>query len=449
MEKGIARVSGYFEEIEPSRIRAAQMKFRKRVEKEIAEGKKPTKAINVAIGNVSLLTHPAMLERYLKPQDEALRKGVWRYTETVGRDKCNEAFTNIIKSFLPDGVNPKLYSMVSDGSSQLMRLAITGMCGEPGKNERPLLVIDPIYTNYLSIARETGRSVASVRRTLQDNGKFTDVGTSNIESSMKKHKPGALLIIPYDNPSGQLMRQKTIEEYARLCLENEIFLISDEAYRGLYYTGDEAPTIWRITDSEVPGIEKARIRISLETLSKVFNACGLRMGAIVTDNEYFHQQAVAANTTYLCASALNQYIGEAMADQSREELQQWVAKQRGYYGRIMKDLHNGFKRELPEAIVSLPEAAIYSVTDMRRAAKPGFDANDFVDYCAAKGAIDVDGQKMTLLTAPMDGFYNVGPRECNPGKTQMRLALVAPEDEMALVPRLFAELFREYEGQRG
>lgn len=41
-----------------------------------------------------------------------------------------------------------------------------------------------------------------------------------------------------------------------------------------------------------------------------------------------------------------------------------------------------------------------------------------------------------------------GRGEDNSGKTQMRLALVAPEEEMALVPGLFAELFRGYEGQR-
>lgn len=457
MTQGIAQVSELFKGIQPSAIRTAQIKFRKRNEQDKAAGKPLTKAINVAIGNVSLKTHPLMIERYLNPADKDLKSGDWRYSETVGRDLCNETFINIVKSFLPNNINPKLYAFTTDGSSTLMKTAMLGVCGEPGKNNMPLLVIDPIYTNYLSIAKETGRAIVSVRRTLLDNGKFTDVAVSEVEDAIKKHNPGALVIIPYDNPSGQLMRQEIINEYAKLCLRYKIFLISDEAYRGLYYTSEihgthgtkqQAPTIWNMTDKEVPGIEEAKIRISLETMSKVFNACGLRMGALVTDNQYFQEQSVAFSTTYLCASVLDQHIVESLHSQTKEQLQSWVAQQRNYYGRIMKQMHADFNKLLPGIVVSLPESSIYSVVDVRKIAKHGFNAKDFVDYCANLGSVEINGEKLTLLVAPMAGFYYCKEGQVNPGVTQMRIALVAPEQEMFLVPRLFAELFVQYEAQR-
>ena len=142
-------------------------------------------------------------------------------------------------------------------------------------------------------------------------------------------------------------------------------MISDEAYRGLYYTSEslaanpQAPTVWNMTDKEVPGIEEAKIRISLETMSKVFNACGLRMGALVTDNQYFQEQSVAFSTTYLCASVLDQHIVESLHSQTKAQLQSWVAQQRDYYGKIMKQMHADFNNLLPGIVVSLPESSIY------------------------------------------------------------------------------------------
>jgi aspartate aminotransferase len=106
------------------------------------------------------------------------------------------------------------------------------------------------------------------------------------------------------------------------------------------------------------------------------------------------------------------------------------------------------KERLPGVIVSSPDAAIYSVVDVRNVARPGFDAMDFVAFCASEGYVDVDGKRLTLLTAPMGGFYTVADGAQNPGRTQMRIAYVEPPERMALVPRLFTELFRQYEARR-
>jgi aspartate aminotransferase len=51
---------------------------------------------------------------------------------------------------------------------------------------------------------------------------------------------------------------------------------------------------------------------------------------------------------------------------------------------------------------------------------------------------------MTLLTAPMAGFYSVAPGEPNPGRTQMRIAYVEPPKRMKLVPELLAGLLEQY-----
>lgn len=438
------KISEFFENIEPSCIRKAGILFSKRQSKNINEN---IKAINVAIGNVSLPTHPAMLKRFLSPKDEDLTKGVWRYTQTEGLEEVNLAFKNIIQSFLKPECKPNLYTLVDTGGSHIMRLVMLGACGKPLSDDKPLLVLDPVYTNYVSIGEEIGRSVISIGRNLMPDGLFSEIDINYLESFIQKHKLGGMLIIPYDNPSGILTTQKQINEYAKICMKYNMFLISDEAYRGLYYTDDieYAPSIWNISEQDVKGIETAGIRISIETLSKVFNACGLRMGALVTDNKSFFEQARAANTTYLCPSVIDQYIAGALAHESASDLQKWVKSLREYYKKILKNLYSSFKKLESNIIITQPQASIYSIIDVRNIVKPGFDMDDFVMYCATEGFVELDNERLTLLVAPVRGFYKNQNAYAN---TQARIACVVSEKEMELVPYLFIELIKKYEQKR-
>lgn len=73
-----------------------------------------------------------------------------------------------------------------------------------------------------------------------------------------------------------------------------------------------------------------------------------------------------------------------------------------------------------------------------------FDAQDFVMYCAQEGKLEINGQDLTLLVAPMAGFYSSKPGQTNPGKTQMRVAYIEEPGKMKLVPELFAGLLKQY-----
>ncbi len=176
----------------------------------------------------------------------------------------------------------------------------------------------------------------------------------------------------------------------------------------------------------------------------MWNACGLRIGALVTDNEEFHRRAVAENTANLCSNAIGQYIFGALAHESSQDLTQWYEKQRSYYGEMLSSLNAEFKRLLPGVIISRPDAALYSVVDVRRIAASTFDALDFVRYCASEGRVELADGSYTLLVAPMAGFYNSGPESINPGRTQMRIAYVETPENMKKVPLLFKELFAAY-----
>ena len=433
-----ARISEHFKKRTPSAIRLAQIEFAKRKDKVIA--------INTAIGNVSLPMHPAMQERMfnLKSSQSPFKEGVVKYSATVGVEEANQAFLNIIAS---SGFNTeKLYSQITDGGSQAMELVILGVCGPAGTNEGPLLLIDAAYTNYKAMAERVGRATVSVKRHLQENGKYTLPEIREIEETIKKHKPRAIVVIPYDNPTGHFCDQKTMAELAKLCARYNMWMISDEAYREMHYVEQKASSIWGLTDKEVSGIEGRRV--SIESASKVWNACGLRTGALITDNFEFHEKAVAENTANLCPNVIGQYIFGSLAHVSHNELREWYSKQRAYYKAMLSELTAELRNRLPGVIVSSPDASIYSVIDVKNIAKPGFDAKDFVLYCARKGKVQIKGKECTLLVSPMDGFYSVKEGEDNPGKTQMRIAYVETPGNMKLVPGLFIELLKQYESLR-
>lgn len=431
-------MSDHFKRRKPSPIRAAQLKYLERTD--------GVEDVNVAIGNVSLPMHPAMIERMRRVGAEGspFKDGVVQYTITAGMPETRRAFLNILASggYPIDG----LHVQITDGGSSSMELAVAGCCGPAGSTEGPLLLIDAAYTNYKAFANRLGRATVSVCRNLGDDGKFTLPSMDDIEKTITANRPAAMVVIPFDNPTGQFYEQESLVALARLCVKYNMWMISDEAYRELHYTGAPASSVWAITEDQVPGIRGRRIGV--ETSSKIWNACGLRVGALVTDNADFHRQAVAEYTANLCASAIGQWIFASLADESHESLRAWYGRQREYYRNMLLSFTSDLKERLPGVIVSSPDAAIYSVIDVRNVAAPGFDAMDFVLYCASEGKVDVDGRPLTLLVAPMAGFYSPAAGQPNPGRTQMRVAYVEPPERMALVPGLFAELFRMYESAR-
>jgi aspartate aminotransferase len=427
-------LSVHFKSRTPSAIRLAQIKFMERTDGAVD--------INTAIGNVSLPMHPAMQKRLfgMDSEDSPFKKGVVKYSPTVGYKEANQAFLNIIAS---SGFNTNgLYSQITDGGSQAMELVIVGTCGAAGTSDKPLLLIDAAYTNYKAMAERTGRATVSVARHLEENGKFTLPDLEEIERTIREHKPGAMVVIPYDNPTGHFYNHDTMIRLGRLCVKYNMWMISDEAYRELFYVKEKTSSIWGLTEENLPGIRGRRI--SIETSSKVWNACGLRIGAIVTDNEEYNRRSIAENTANLCPNVIGQYIFGSLAHERHEDLKEWYAKLRSYYQDMMTSLTNELKKLLPGIIVSSPDASIYSVIDVRNITPEGFDSREFVLYCAEKGKVDLDGKMTTLLVSPMAGFYSVKKGDPNPGKTQMRIAYVEPPEQMKKVPGLFTELFKQY-----
>ena len=425
----LPEISSHFQSRMPSAIRQAQIIFSKRKDKNTVD------VINLAIGNVPLPMHPAMIERLNSLGTKAFNDGIVKYTPSVGIDEARKAFLNIIAS---EGVNTSnLNCMITDGGSQAMELMMLGVCGP--SSSRPLMLLDPTYTNYIEFGNRLSIKVKTYKRELLDNGYFNEIDLEKLDNQIKIQNPGALVIIPSDNPTGQFLSQDTIVKIAKICLKNNTWLVSDEAYRQLYYNKeDTSSSIWRINDKDIPGITGSRI--SIESASKVWNACGLRVGALVTDNLEFHNKAVYEYTANLCANNIGQYIFGSLAHETHENLNKWYAKQRKYYRSIMVSLKENLLKELPGLIVTNPAAAIYLVIDFKNICDKNFNAEDFVRYCSSKGKVLIDDIYYTLLLAPMGSFYS----DSSNGKTQLRIAMVEPKYRINYAPKILSSLYNDY-----
>lgn len=432
-------LSSYFQNKLPSNVRQGSIAY--------AERKDNVALIDGSIGSVSLPIHPKMFERLqnIGYTEGAFQEGIVKYDRTAGNPETQAAFKNILKQQGFDTTD--LEVLVTDGSSMAMEISMLGIAGEPGVDEQPLLMFDPVYTNYNSVASRLGRKAMTVQRTLTEDGKFTFPRVEEIEATILKENPNGILIIPYDNPTGQMYEWESLIEIAKLCVKYNLWLLSDEAYRGLYYDENrDMISVWGVTDKEVPGIEGRRI--SLESSSKIWNACGLRIGAVVTDNKLFHQQAVADYTTNLSANSLGQYVFGALAHESKEEIFTWLETIRRHYKKIAYTMYEKFKQLNRDLIVSNPESSIYTVVDVRKIVKPGFNAVNFVQFCAYEGKVNVDGVETTLLVVPLTDFYNEVEGEDNPGRTQLRISYCEPIEKLEKIPYMLLELIKQYESQR-
>tara|TARA_Y100001970_G_scaffold246077_1_gene313651 strand:+ start:2295 stop:3605 length:1311 start_codon:yes stop_codon:yes gene_type:complete len=426
------RISRHYQNREPSVIRAAQILFNARKDKDLIN------VINLAIGNISLPMHPVMVDAMasLDKKDSPFNEGIVKYTSSVGSRDCQDAIIHSIDAELGNQKKDKVQCVITDGGSQAMELMLLGVCGP--SSDKPILFIDPTYTNYIEFCKRLSVPYIIYSRKIKKDGNFSKININEISEIVDRDKPSGIVIIPGDNPTGQQISQKLIFDLASLCIEKDLWIISDEAYRSLYYTKSGPTSIWALNSRDLPGLSGRRI--SIESASKMWNACGLRIGSLVTDNEIFHAKVISEYTANLCANTIGQYIFSSILKLSNTEIREWFKDQRSYYNNLMLELRKRLLDKIPNLIVTKPESALYIVIDFKMVFNNKFNIEKFIEYCATKGKSRINNDYYTILLAPMTGFYY----DRADGISQARIAIVEYEENMKIVPDILSDLIKSY-----
>ncbi len=160
--------------------------------------------------------------------------------------------------------------LVTSGASEAITFILSIVAG--GGDE--VLVFEPCYTNYLSFAAQADVRMVPVTLRVEDGYHF---GSADRLRACVGPKTRAILLCNPSNPTGTVYTEEELEAVARVAVEADLFVICDEVYREFVFDGGEVRSFTRFRDL-------ADRIVVVDSVSKRFNACGVRIGCMATTN---------------------------------------------------------------------------------------------------------------------------------------------------------------------
>lgn len=289
--------------------------------------------------------------------------------------------------------------IITTGGSEAVFFSFMA-CLDPGDE---IIVPEPAYANYMAFAISCGAVIKTISSTIDEG--FALPSVEKFEALITP-RTKAILICNPNNPTGYLYTRKEMNQIRDLVRKYDLFLFSDEVYREFCYTG--APYI---SAFHLEGIENNVILV--DSVSKRYSECGIRIGALITKNKQ-----VRENVMKWCQARLSPpLIGQIMAEASLDTPEEYMRDVYDEYVERRKFLINGLNR-IPGCYSPIPMGAFYTVARL-----PIDDADKFCAWCLEE--FDYEGQ--TIFMAPASGFYTTPGL----GKNEVRLAYVLKKEDLA------------------
>ena len=289
--------------------------------------------------------------------------------------------------------------IITTGGSEAVFFSFMA-CLDPGDE---IIVPEPAYANYMAFAISCGAVIKTISSTIDEG--FALPSVEKFEALITP-RTKAILICNPNNPTGYLYTRKEMNQIRDLVRKYDLFLFSDEVYREFCYTG--APYI---SAFHLEGIENNVILV--DSVSKRYSECGIRIGALITKNKQLRENVMKS-----CQARLSPpLIGQIMAEASLDTPEEYMRDVYDEYVERRKFLIDGLNR-IPGCYSPIPMGAFYTVARL-----PIDDADKFCAWCLEE--FDYEGQ--TIFMAPASGFYTTPGL----GKNEVRLAYVLKKEDLA------------------
>ena len=332
------------------------------------------------------------------------------YTHSAGNESYRRKLAEYYKRY---DINVE-YSdiMVTTGASEAILFAFSS-CLNAGDE---IITPEPGYANYNAFAAETGNVIVPLTCSIEND--FALPSVFEIEKKLTKRTKGIMLCNP-NNPTGYIYSKKELLQIRDIVKDNDLFLFSDEAYREFCYDGNTPSSAMHLK-----GVEENVVMI--DSVSKRFSECGVRIGSLVTKNKDVIETAIKYGQARLSPPGLGQIVGEASIDTPEEyyaDVLQEYTRRRDY---IVKALNN-----IPGVYCPEPKGAFYCMVKF-----PVKDIDRFAQWLLE----DFEYNNQTVMIAPGTGFYTTPGL----GKNEARLAYVLNVGDLTKAVKVLEEALKVY-----
>lgn len=370
-----------------------------------AAKKRGTKVYHLNIGQPDLPTPKEGLDA-LKTID----RSILEYSPSQGylsyREKLVSYYAKYNINVTADDI------IITSGGSEAVLFSFMA-CLNPGDE---IIVPEPAYANYMAFAVSAGAVIKPIVSTIEDG--FALPPVEKFEELITERTKGILICNP-NNPTGYLYTRKEMLQLRDLVKKYDLYLFSDEVYREFIYTGSPY-----ISACHLEGIEDHVILI--DSVSKRYSECGIRIGAIATKNQEVRNAVMKFCQARLCPPLIGQVIAEASISAPREYMNNTYEE----FITRRKFLIDGLNK-IPGVYSPIPMGAFYTTAKL-----PIDDCEKFCKWCLT----DFRRDGKTIMMAPGTGFYS----DPQYGHDQVRLAYVLNVEDLKEALKLLAEALEEY-----
>ena len=367
------------------------------------------KVYHLNIGQPDLPTPQAAIDAIRN-----IDRRVLEYSPSAGFRSYREKLTRYYEKFNIHLTDDDI--IITSGGSEAVLFAFMS-CLNPGDE---IIVPEPAYANYMAFAISAGAVIRTVTTTIEEG--FSLPKVEKFEELINE-RTKAILICNPNNPTGYLYTRREMNQIRDLVKKYDLFLFSDEVYREFIYTGSPY-----ISACHLEGIENNVVLI--DSVSKRYSECGIRVGALITKNEEVRKAVMKFCQARLSPPLIGQIAAEASLDVDDDYLRDNYDE----YVERRKCLIDGLNR-IPGVYSPIPMGAFYTVARL-----PVDDADKFCAWCLSE--FEYEGE--TVFMAPASGFYTTPGL----GRDEVRIAYVLKKEDLVRALFVLEKALEAYPGRK-
>ncbi len=373
-----------------------------------AAKKRGIKVYHLNIGQPDIKTPEVAIEAIRKYDGKVIE-----YSHSAGNESYRKA---LAAKYTQQGITVNENQiLITTGGSEAILFAMFS-CMNPGDE---IIIPEPFYTNYNAFAQTAGVVVKPITSNIQDG--FALPPISEFEKSINSNTKVIMICNP-NNPTGYLYSKEELLQLRDLVLKYDLYLFADEVYREFCYGGNEHFSVMKLQ-----GLDQNAVMI--DSVSKRYSECGVRIGALVTRNTDILNSALKYAQARLSPPSLGQIVGEASLQTPdiyfTEVYDEYIAR---------RDFVIDALNKIPGVFAPKPKGAFYAIISL-----PIDDSDKFCQWLLE----DFNYKNQTVMLAPASGFYATPGL----GKTEVRIAYVLKIDDLRNAVNCLAEALKVYPGR--